>query len=120
MIAGITLYNALSPLVDGRVYPSLITEHGDPTTPYIIYQIVSSVPETTIDGTTGHEWVRAQIDVYDDDLYQCTLLANRVVNAINDALQTSDYGGQQQLYDTENNLHRQLIEYHFWQTTPTE
>lgn len=140
MIAGIKLYNMLSGLVGGnctsateytdklaftdsgkpRIYPLIITEQDDNTAPYIIYQIISSVPEITADGITGHEWIRVQIDVYHNDIYSCTLLANNVISLINDQIKPSIYGGQTQTYDSASSLYRQSIDYEFWQTTPTE
>lgn len=120
MIAGVQLVQTLGSLVNARIYPMIIREHDDATAPYIIYQTISSVSEITNDGITGHEWVRVQIDVYHDDAYQCTLLANKVINAINDQIQHSIYGGQQQMYDAASDLFRQSIDYEFSQTTPTE
>lgn len=120
MIAGVQLVQTLGSLVNARIYPMIIREHDDTTAPYIIYQTISSVTEITNDGITGHEWVRMQIDVYHDDAYQCTLLANKIINAINDQIQPSIYDGQEQMYDTASDLFRQSIDYEFWQTTPTE
>ena len=140
MIAGVQLYNILrlslgSNASDSeqytdskaftdtgpvRVYPLIIKETDDNTAPYIIYQVISSQPEITNDGITGHEWVRMQIDVYHTDAYQATLLANKVINNINDNIKPSIYDGQQQLYDHASGLYRQSIDYEFFQTTPTE
>lgn len=120
MIAGVQICSILSPLVGDRVYPMIATEHDDSTAPYIIYQAVSSQPEITNDGITGHEWIRMQIDVYHNDPYQATLLANKVINAINTQIKPSVYGGQQQLHDSASGLYRQSIDYEFFQTTPTE
>ena len=120
MIAGVQLVQTLGSLVNARIYPMIIREHDDATAPYIIYQTISSVSEITNDGITGHEWVRMQIDVYHDDAYQCTLLANKVINAIIDQIQHSIYGGQEQMYDAASDLYRQSIDYEFSQTTPTE
>jgi len=120
MIAGVQLAQKLGPLVNNRIYPMIISEHDDNTAPYIIYQNISSVAEVTDDGITGHEWVRMQIDIYHNDAYQCTLLANKVINTINDQIKPSIYDGQQQMYDNPSELYRQSIDYEFWQTTPTE
>ena len=120
MIAGVQITDVLSPLVAARIYPVIATEDDDSTSPYIVYQVISSQPEITNDGITGHEWVRVQIDVYHDDAYQCTLLANKVINTINEQIQPSIYDGQQQMYDAERDLYRQSIDYEFFQTTPTE
>lgn len=120
MIAGVTLYKLLSPLVDDKVYPLFVTELDTREPPYIVYQLVSNQPEITMDGITGHEWVNVQIDVYHSDIYEATLLANKVINTINNNVKPSIYGGSSQLYDPDANLYRILIEFQFWQTTPTE
>lgn len=120
MIAGVRLAQILGPLVGNRIYPLLVTEDDDNTSPYIIYQEISSQPEVTDDGITGHEWVRIQIDVYHHDRYQVRLLANKVINTINNQIKPSIYDGQQQLHDKPSNLYRQSIDYEFFQTTPTE
>lgn len=120
MIAGVQLKQVLGPLVDGRIYPVRIDENEDSTAPYIIYQEVSTQPDNTDDGITGHEWTHQQIDVYHPDKYKVRLLANKVVGTINDQIKPSIYGGQQQLYDEVSNLWRQSIDYEFWQTTPTD
>jgi hypothetical protein len=120
MIAGVQLKQVIGPLVDGRIYPLRIDENEDNTPPYIIYQEVSTQPELTDDGPTGHEWTRQQIDVYHPDKYEVRLFANKVVSTINNQIKPSIYGGQQQLHDEAKNLWRQSIDYEFWQTTPTE
>ena len=119
MIAGVQLVQTLGPLVSNRIYPLVIREGNNATVPYIIYQVISSQPEITNDGITGHEWVRVQIDVYHEDVYQCTLLANNVINTINEQIQNSIDNGQQQMYDSPSDLYRQSIDYEFNQTIPT-
>lgn len=140
MRAGIKLYNVLSTLIGGiatsateftdklkftdggnaRIYPMFVPEFADQSPPYIVWQIVSSQPVTTYDGISGHEWLRIQIDVYDKDYDNCTLLANKVINLINTQIKPSIYDGQQQMYDSASGLYRQSIDYEFFQTTPTE
>ncbi|PLT23760.1 tail completion protein gp17 [Psychrobacter sp. MES7-P7E] len=120
MIASVQLVQTIGLLVNGRIYPLRIDENEDSAPPYIIYQEVSSQPEITDDGITGHEWTRMQIDVYHPDKYKVRLLANKVVNTINDQIKPSIYDGQQQMYDASSELYRQSIDYEFWQTTPTE
>lgn len=119
MIAGVQLYNLLSPLVDGKVYPLFVTERDKRDPPYIVYQVISNQPEITMDGITGHEWVRVQVDVYHRDIYEATLLSNKVINLINNNVKPSIYGGSSQLYESEAKLYRITADYEFWQTTPT-
>lgn len=67
MNASELIYTALSDLVDGRVYPLIVPENADDTTPYVVYQLISALPITTLDGVTYHERVRVQIDAYHHD-----------------------------------------------------
>ena len=119
MIAGELLYSLLGPLVDNRIYPIVVPESSIKNTPYIVYQVISSQPQNTIDGKTGHEWVRVQIDVYHKSYDKAVQLSHDVVRAIDDNVHLSIYDGTEQLYESEQALFRQSIDYEFWQTTPT-
>lgn len=118
MIAGAKIFPILSPLVDGRVFPIIVPEASLKNTPYIVWQIISDVPENTIDGYTGHEWVRVQIDVYDKYYDAAVQLGHDVVATLDENIQTTDYFGTEQTFDTEAKLFRQSIDIGLWQTTP--
>jgi len=119
MIVGAQLYPLLSPLVDSRIYPIIVPEGSVKNTPYIVWQVISNLPENTIDGATGHEWVRVQIDCYDPSYDAAVQLSNDVLGVINSNIQTTDYFGTQQMYDTDAKLFRQSIDIGLWQTTPS-
>lgn len=115
MTASERMYSLLAHLVRGRCYPMFVPEGEKLPPPYIVYSIISNLPDNTLDGITGHEWVRVQIDVYTSD-YDSTLeLAAKVVRKL-DTIQPSIYGGTTYLHD--DGLWRGLIEYEFWQTLP--
>lgn len=140
MIAGIQIYEALHLLFannllfankthhadktryalkpTSRIYPLMVRDKDDKTTPYVVYQTISNQPENTLDGPTGHEWVRMQIDLYHNDLYEGILLANKIIQRINEQIPHSIYGGKDELI--EDDLYRISIDYEFWQTSPTE
>lgn len=84
MNASQLIYTALTDLVDGRVYPLFIPEQADDTPPYIVYQVVSSVPYNTIDGITHHERVRVQIDIYHHNYDDLLDLYASVLDALDD------------------------------------
>ena len=119
MIVGPQIYQLLAPLVNDHVYPMIVPEASIKDTPYIVWQVVSSVPDNTIDGATGHEWIRLQIDIYDESYDKAVQLSNDVLGVINSNIQTTDYYGTQQLYDAEAKLFRQSIDIGLWQTTPS-
>lgn len=119
MIVGELLYSVLGSLVGNQIYPLVIPETGDDSPPYIVYQVISSQSQNTLDGPTGHEWARVQIDIYDHDYDQCVQLSHDVVKALDDALQLKIYDGARQMYEKDSKLFRQSIDIEFWQTTPT-
>lgn len=116
MTASERIYSLLSDLVDGRCYPLFVPDSEKLTLPYIVYSIISNLPDNVLDGITGHEWVRMQIDVYTQDYDETISLSSQVVKALN-TITPSIYGGTTYLYD--DGLYRGLIEYEFWQTLPT-
>lgn len=116
MTASERIYSLLGSLVDGRCYPLFVPESEKLPPPYIVYSIISNLPDNVLDGITGHEWVRVQIDVYTINYDDTIALSNQAVNQLN-TITPSVYGGTTYLYD--DGLYRGLIEYEFWQTLPT-
>lgn len=116
MIAGIRIVELLSGLVDNRVYPKYITEHQDSTLPYIIYQTISNVPDDSMDGVSGHEWVRVQIDVYHDNYDDGINLANDAVEILNNNIKPMVYGGMTEPDEPDQSIYRQSFDIEFWQT----
>ena len=103
------LYQLLAPLVDGRCYPAFAPEGADDSTPYIIYQIIHTEPDNTLDGITGHEWALVQIDIY-GDYDDCLALKSAVIHALN-TQNPSRYVGSQAGFDTDATLYRLTLEY---------
>ena len=117
MLANQTIHRLLGSLVDKRIYPMIAPENT--TTPYIVWQVISAQPQNTLDGTTHHEWVRVQIDIYHKNYDACVQLSHDVVATLDQNIQISIYDGTQQLYENDTRLFRQSIDIEFWQTTPT-
>lgn len=118
MTANERIYSLLADLVGGRCYPLFVPESEKSPPPYIVYSIISNMPDNTLDGITGHEWVRVQIDVYTANYDDTITLSAGAVKALN-SITPSIYGGTTYLHDNETKLHRGLVEYEFWQTLPT-
>lgn len=57
-----TIQPILAGTVSGRCYPLVAPDN--PTKPYIVYQVVSKVPEVTLESTEARERCRIQIDAY--------------------------------------------------------
>lgn len=111
------LYPILSSLVDGNAYPEFVSElpNGqNPSVPYIVFTEIDTVPENVMDGFTGHEWTRVQIDVYHADILSCYELANQVIRAINKSIKPCEFMGRRRLPDPDFNLARQSLDVQFW------
>lgn len=76
---------SLGYLVEGRIFPAPRSDADDQTVPYITYQTISSVPVNTLDGYTGHDRVRVQVDVHTATLSDAEILMHRVKNALNNS-----------------------------------
>lgn len=111
MHASETIYSTLAPLFDERVYPIVISEHENIKPPYAIYNIITSNPLSTLDGYTGHDWVRVQIDIYDSDYDELIALTKQAIIALDN--HTSTYLGT--TYHKDGELYRSISEYHLWQ-----
>ncbi|WP_198333637.1 DUF3168 domain-containing protein [Psychrobacter namhaensis] len=115
MLANQTIHRLLGSLVDKRIYPMIAPKNT--TTPYIVWQVVSAQPQNTLDGTTHHQWLRVQIDIYDTSYDKTVSLSNEVTQALSNGIDLSIHSGSQQLYENDTKLFRQSIDYEFWQTT---
>lgn len=119
MNAGQQLYPILKDLVGGRVYQVVRREGADSTTPYIVYTPVTANPETSLDGYTGYDWSRVQIDIYHDDYDELDSIANQTIIAITTQIRPSEMGNRQHLYDNDSDLFRQSFDVEFFTEIPT-
>lgn len=118
MNASKLIYQTLSPLVAGRVYPVIVPESQAKTIAgksYIVYTLVSSNPENSNDGFEGHEYALMQIDVYSPSYATTDELMMQVINALN-AIK-ADIGSRQSIPDPNPKLYRQTLDIHVWGTT---
>ena len=112
------IYQTLSPIVSGRVYPNRVPETAADAVaskPYIIYTRAASTPETSQDGYEGHEYVNMQIDVYTYLYTDTENLMAVVINAL--AAIGADIGTRQSIPDPNPKLDRQTLDIHIWGTT---
>lgn len=83
--ASVIVVQSLGYLVEGRIFPAPRSDADNQAIPYISYQTISSVPVNTLDGYTGHDRLRVQVDVHTDTLSDAELLMHRVKNALNNS-----------------------------------
>lgn len=110
MNASQLIYSTFSDLVAGRVYPHLIPETADDTPPYVIYQIISTMPITTLDGITGHERVRVQLDAYHSDYDDLLALYGQILGRFTQ-LPMSEHDGTH--FSIDEGLYRASIDVFF-------
>lgn len=112
------IFQTLSPLVAGRVYPIIVPESQAKTIAgksYIVYTLVSSNPENSNDGFEGHEYALMQIDVYSPSYSDTDVLMLQVINALNNI--KAEIGSRQSLPDSNPKIYRQSLDIHVWGTT---
>ena len=118
MNASKLIFQTLSPLVSGRVYPVIVPESQSKTIAgksYIVYTLVSSNPENSNDGFEGHEYALMQIDVYSPSYSDTDVLMLQVINALNNI--KAKIGSRQSLPDPNPKIFRQSLDVHVWGTT---
>lgn len=108
LIADVTV----SGLVAARIYPLLMPQGV--TLPALSYQRVATAPHDDLEGTQNHEWVRVQIDVWDDDYPSAKTLAA----AVHTALQVTPVYAQLLMelddYDSDLKLYRVILDFNVW------
>lgn len=114
MQAGQILYPILSPLVDNKVYPLIVPELATHAPPYIVYTPISAVAEQTLDGHSGDEWVRVQLDIYHHEYDEILALSTKIIQTLNQALRLKVFSNNSQSID--DGLFRIRLDVEFWQT----
>jgi len=78
------LHDAIYDLLDGvetDIYPDLAPD-DDINTPYVVYSIISCVPNDDKDGVSGLDTYRIQFNVYHNDDRNLDVLANDIRTAL--------------------------------------
>jgi hypothetical protein len=102
----------LAALVSGRCYP--LTAPDPVTKPYIIYQAVSEVPQNSLDGATGLNNRRMQVDVYDTSYGATKTLAGSIKTAMAGAPFNNLHLSSQDLYENDTKLYRVTMDFSVW------
>ena len=115
MDASKLIRNALSHLVDGRIYPLKKPESIDiGAAIYIVYTPIINIPVNTNDGYEGHDRVPIQIDVYAHSYAAANEMMRRVLPIINEieGATIDNHGPKADPY-----LYRQSADIRIWGTT---
>ena len=109
------IFDALSPLVSGRVYPDVALDECD--RPYITYQQVGGSAINFVEVTLPDKRnSRVQINVWADSRLEASVLAGQVENALRAVvvLQTTVLGASVSVYDMETKLRGSRQDFSFW------
>lgn len=106
------LQTALGALVSGRAYPVEAPEFCE--TPYIVYTVISNIPELSLDGPTGAENRRMQIDIWGGSYGAVKALEVAVKAAMAASLIVNVPISIMDGYEPETRLHRVMMEYSVW------
>jgi hypothetical protein len=113
MSVEVAIAAALNTLVGSRVYPNIAQQGA--TTPYIVYTDVSSIPDSSICGTTEDTERLYQIDIYHLNHSDLRALRRQVFAALEamDQIELIDsWSGE---YEPDTRLHRCLMRVRFYE-----
>lgn len=102
----------LSALVAGRCYPMTAPDRTE--RPYIVYQVISNVPENTLDGADGTENRRVQVDVWGKSYGESKTLELLVKSAMEAASFINILMVSRDSFESETQLYRVSIDYSVW------
>jgi hypothetical protein len=107
------IQSLLATLVSGRCYP-LVNTSTTIIKPYITYQVVSSVPTVSLDGPSGLENRRTQVDVWADTYGAAKALEIAVKSAMQGAYFVNIPLLAQDFYEEETKLYRVSMDFSVW------
>ena len=110
----------LAPLVGGRCYPIVNTSQTI-TYPYITFQVISNIPDMNLEGPSGLEYNRVQIDIFATTYGAAKTLKGLVKNALQ-AAADEDFADRlhnvclfvMDEYEEETSSYREILEYGIW------
>jgi hypothetical protein len=114
MSVEVAIATALNQLVGSRVYPNIAKQ--DEPTPYIVYTDVSSLPDSSICGTTEDAERLYQIDVYHRNHTDLRALRRQVFAALEAMSQTELIDSWSGDYEPDTRLHRCLMQVRFFES----
>jgi len=104
-----TLFGAL---VSGRCYP--VTPPEKCAKPYIIFQVISNVPDVSLDGPTGLSRRRVQVDVYGTTYDAVKILEQQIFAAMEAATFTNVPLMSRDGYERETKTNRVSMDFSIW------
>lgn len=110
-----SIADALSALVDGRVYPDVADEQTPTPTPYITYQQVGGRSVSFVDSTAPNKKnARVQINVWAATRTAASDLGRTVEDTLRTALRATALGALVATYDPETRLRGTRQDFSIW------
>lgn len=103
------LFIALSPVVDGRVYPQIVPLDNE-SWPAISFNTISVNSNNTACGESDED-LRVQVDIYSRDPMEVLRLRAAVFVAIKDAIPGSSRITDFDAYEPETKMFRRILEF---------
>lgn len=108
-----SIYAAIKSLANGRVYPVVLPDIS--SLPAIVYQRISTVPITSLDGDSGLESVRIQVSVWANTYKEAKDLSATVRSTLNATTLKIVSDGDSDDYEPDTKRFRVLADYLVWQ-----
>lgn len=109
----VQLFNLLSPLVSTKAYP-LIAKQGA-TAPFIVFSSPSSVPDSSICGSTRDSERLFQVDCYHDNHKDLCTLREAALSALAASSLVEAVEGFSTDFEPDTKLFRALISVRCWE-----
>ena len=108
-----SIYGIIKTLAGGRVYPIVLPDSV--SLPAIVYQRISSVPITSLDGDSGLDSVRIQISVWGNTYKEVKDLSVTVRATLNSSALKITTENDTDDYEPETKRFRVLTDFVVWQ-----
>lgn len=104
---------ALAPLAGGRIYPDVVPAGA--ARPYIVYQSVGGVDETTFDGLSELQNSRMQVAAWGEDRLSVALLMQQILQALTVApVLGTPVGAPVSVYEDDTKLYGSRADVSIW------
>lgn len=111
-----SVQSVLAPLVPAGGSWYQINTAEPPTLPYIVFGRIPSPANVTLQGPSGLQNTRLQIDLYSRSVQELIALGDALETAMAAASFTNVQLTQRDLYEADTKLHRSCYEFSVWST----
>ena len=107
------VYGALKMLAGGRIYPDVAP--ASPTKPYLVYQSVGGVDETTFDGLNEQQNSRMQVAVWSLSRAEAAAIMQQILQALTAApVRGTPIGAPVSVYEDDTKLYGSRTDISIW------